>query len=53
MSKEQLLANSLEMIGARLNRFIKTNDTSIIKNALEDLQKTLNEYYDGDYSYWD
>lgn len=53
MSKEQLLANSLEMIGHRLSRFLKNSDKSIVKNTLEDIQKTLNGYYSGNYTYWD
>lgn len=54
MSKQQMMANSLELMGYRLNEFIKStgHDRSQLKLSLTDIKNTLNEYYGGDYIYW-
>lgn len=56
MSKEQLLANTIEMAGYRINTYFANSDNyeikNIAKNILEDLKKSLDEYYGGSYTYW-
>jgi len=53
MGKEQLLANSLECVGHRITRALKEGKTDILTYLLEDITKTLNEFYEGQYTYFD
>ncbi len=53
MGKEQLLANSLELAGHRIKRFMDDGNSEISTFLIEDITKTLNEFYNGDYTYFD